>query len=199
MLVETKNETTYPRVLWNLLAIACVLATAAGLYMLYDGQLEFREMGGGGADDPIIMAGGSMHLFGSGKFVKQSGTDLKLEHSDKNRYIQSIDVLGDPGTGVALSNVQIGSGRDVTIAMRYCDDVRTCTTLDTVTYSYTAGNKAMELTNTDGAYAIGPEVHKKTVAEHQPQSRHLKDITINGTTYACPNNGKCFLMIHFFK
>ena len=78
------NKTSFARTTWNIVSTICVAATAIGLFMFMKGDLLFLKQifSGGGTDDPIIMAGGSMRLIGSGKLHKKSGNDNEADHVD---------------------------------------------------------------------------------------------------------------------
>ena len=139
-------------------------------------------------DDPIIMAGGSLHVYSHGGFNGKKGTAV---HNQPNKYVTEVDLIaGDPLKYYSKPF----SHQQVTISMAYC---QTCPTPDNVTFQ--TDSNGQNLTLTDAVGTIGDEANQgKHEIVHQPEQGQIQKITLAGQDYTCVT-GHCYLIIHYCK
>src|ERR1017187_6210775 len=185
------------------------LLTVAALYGIYVWHRGPSRPGGD--DDPIIVAGGSMHIgslygFDQDSTLDPHGHHPQANHKHKTRYLNRVEVLynnpkpakpADPPEGPAYADVPVK--RPVTIEIVYhCSDPSKCGTEpdDTVVFRTDPSGQNLSVKNSSGTNPIGDEVpNGSTPLKHQPDTRTVTKITVNSNPYLC-DNGKCQVVLH---
>jgi hypothetical protein len=173
-------------------ALAGLLAgTALSLAMAGCAPATHQLQAVGGEDEPIVVAGGSMHIRAAkGRFDLNTG---KAVYQHKAGHVTAIDVLYYDQAGPAFDRRQI-DGAKTTVSLNYCDPGGSCApaTVETeadghgLTFS-PAGNDPMS----DGNHQIS----------HAPEDGHIDSLTVDQKTYGCQDSrgqkGRCTVVIHY--
>jgi hypothetical protein len=187
----------------NLLAVGAggILVLAATLainYMKQQGQVNPLDVGAN-QDEPIIVAGGSMHFITAPEFTLSgdgAGT-LTLLKSDgtapKSATVSQVDVSYSNGTG-GSQQANLSPSSPITITMTYGKGGGGT---DTVTISIDNSTSKFQVTNSDKDIGNDSPTFI-TYRRHKSQDGKLNKINVNGTDYPCDSKtANCVIKIHY--
>jgi hypothetical protein len=188
-LMEEKR--TVANAVWIAALAGLLVGSALSLVIIHNASNALRFPVSAVEDEPIVVAGGSMHIRAAkGKFdVKRD----KAVYEHSNGRVTAIDVLYYDNAGPAFDRLQIGGARTA-VSLNYCDSRPGCSpaTIETepdghgLTFS-PVGNDPMS----DGNRQIS----------HVPEDGYIDSVTVDQKVYACRDSkgqkGKCTVVIHY--
>ena len=178
------------------ISVISILVTLVTGFMMATGVLTLGEIPkGGGDDDTIIVAGGSMHVKTAVGFDYLAAK--QASHHHKNRIVRSI-LYGPKDGPYRVATIPLGA---FDINLKYCADPK-CGQSETVTLSVGFFHKNLTIHN-DGTYGVGDEAKAAADAgyknwDHKPDG-YLASIAIKGNdTYDCgPDKGLCVVSVSY--
>jgi hypothetical protein len=187
------------------IGLSLVTGIAIGVLVLYVlfsvGPQKVSAQGqAAGGDEPIVMAGGSLHfLSGYQQFLDAADHSYVYLQDDKGkpstRYIGKADLLYISGGSANYATQTINSAPN--IAVTYCKD-GPCSAQETLNIGPYSGNTGFKVTVTnpiDPATLLYKQFGDLPNVIRHSAAGHVQSVNINGSSYA--TDGKCTLIIHF--
>jgi hypothetical protein len=174
------------------LVMAAVLLVAATRFVAP--QTIYKMISGVGDDEPIIVAGGSMHIRpmrGAIRIDPRNADNLQL--NETGGYVSAVEVLWFDDRGPGNTTFRF-TGEPVKIDLEYCDPQQ----------PHCKPPVSIEFTGKKDSLRIRPRGNTQPLHDGQvsyaPETNKLRSVTVvrNGGPYLC-TKGECSVVVHYCR